>query len=340
MTLADFAHLSGSFHKASEISRCRDWQPAAETDADGSPAYRHLAAWKGHAGKFRLLDPEFILPAIVKPVEIEEFPFMTRRRVAVDPEVLQDRVQALRPWSYHVDFGHTTTAAFGSYNDTTMAFHRYRSALISATVAELLGEELKSASVLDVACNCGVFSLDLADRGAAHVTGFDLIEHNIEQARFLADTFGFSNVQFSVANIKDLRESGTFDVVLNLGLMYLLSTPFEVLRRCFELTEQFCVIDTICHTEPLAAYHVVPRQNSISGLEGDVAFQLQPTYRAVVDTIRLAGFEHVVEVIGACQTSIDLYDRFTRRCFVAFKSDPLPYIARWEAAARRTNALR
>ena len=46
-------------------------------------------------------------------------------------------------------------------------------------------------SVLDIGCNSGWFSFDLAERGARSVDGVDLRAHNIEQARFLRDYFGF-----------------------------------------------------------------------------------------------------------------------------------------------------
>lgn len=127
------------------------------------------------------------------------------------------------------------------------------------------------------------------------------------------------NATFQLLNVKDLELGSSYDVILNLGLMYHLSTPFELLRNCRKCVNKGCVIDTICHREPFSGYHVVTNKNVDSCIEGDLMCELQATNRGIVDTIVAAGFKEVIEFVGVCDEDIDLYCNMSRRCFVAFK---------------------
>ena len=240
---------------------------------------------------------------------------------------MQRGIASLADWTYHAEAGGASTIGHGTYNDQTIIFHRHRANLIAAPVAKMLGEDIGASTLLDIGCNCGFFTLEMAHRGVHSATGSDLRQENIDQAEFLKKAFGVKNANFYVQNIKDMADAGqTFDVVLNLGLMYHLSTPYEVLRTCYEMTERFCVVDTITHKEPFSGYHVALKDDSIS-IEGDLNFELQPTYRGILDTIKAAGFLEVVEIVAPVD-NVDLYRDASRRCLVAFKNDPEPYLAR------------
>jgi hypothetical protein len=53
--------------------------------------------------------------------------------------------------------------------------------------------------------------------------------------------------------------------------------------------------------------------------EGRESYELHPTYRAVIDTIRHAGFREIFEVVGRSEIPHDLYAAGSRRCFLAIK---------------------
>lgn len=275
----------------------------------------HMADWKNLCHTKDLLRSELLTPAVVFPALPEEFSFLQQPPLLSNTEV-QAGLENLAPWCYHVN---DLTRPLGTYNDNTIAFHRFRNALICNAIERLL--PTADSSFLDVGCNCGFFSLEMANRGAKLCLGVDLRDENIVQANWLKSLYGIDNVEFRTANIKSL-ESEQFDVVFNLGLMYHLSTPFEVLQSCFNITKQVCVIDSICHTEPFSGYHVVTQKNTQSPIEGDLSFEFQPTYRGLLDTIYAVGFTHVVELIGLSSENIELYNDLSRRCFLAFKCAP------------------
>jgi 2-polyprenyl-3-methyl-5-hydroxy-6-metoxy-1,4-benzoquinol methylase len=290
--------------------------PFFQADGRGPAA---LSDWKQHSGKMALQPTEFLVPLLhIGDIDrAKEFAFM-RRELAIDVDRFSRRLAALATWTYFVSSNGVDNRAQGSYNDSTIDFHRFRNGLITDTVKRIIGPGLEDLSLLDIGCNSGFFTLEGAAAGFGRAVGVDLREENIEQARFLRSAFDIRNSEFSIQNVKHLEASGDrFDVVYNLGLMYHLSTPFEVLRTCRALTRRFCVIDTITHKEPFSGYHVALKDNSVT-IEGDLAFELQPTYRGIIDTIKAAGFASVVEIVSDNPEGIELYQDSTRRCFLAF----------------------
>jgi len=89
-----------------------------------------------------------------------------------------------------------------------------------------LPADLTGWSVLDIGCNAGFYSINLAIRGA-RVCAVDSNPHYLKQARWAADQFDLCDrIQFLQAQVYSLgRESKQFDLVLFLGLFYHLRYP-------------------------------------------------------------------------------------------------------------------
>lgn len=260
---------------------------------------------------------EYLVPRISVDVTRSWPESMTPRHL---PDDLATRVEALGPWEVPFPLGDGTNAM----SDQTIAEFAerrflYRLALINGAVATLLGDALSATTVLDIGCHSGLFSLDLAGRGVSHVDGIDLRAQNIVQARFLAEHYGMDNATFEVGDADDIASDKQWDVVLNLGVLYHVLNPFEFIRRTFELCRSFAVIDTVCHTEPVSGYFVMGDKDVNRSAEGREEYELHPTYRAVIDTIRHAGFREIFELIGRAEKPHDLYANGSRRCFLAIK---------------------
>jgi hypothetical protein len=191
--------------------------------------------------------------------------------------------------------------------------------LICETIADLLGSRRGESTILDLGSHCGIMALDIAFRGARRVDGFDLRLKNIEQANFLKRYYNIPNVHFEQADVCGMQSAGKWDVVMCLGLLCHVDAPVSLIRLCFDSCNEFAVIDTICHTEPISAYHLIRHRNKDVSIEGKYAHEFHPTCRAVIDTMKEAGFTIIMEVIGECDVPIDLYMNFTRRCFIGFK---------------------
>jgi 2-polyprenyl-3-methyl-5-hydroxy-6-metoxy-1,4-benzoquinol methylase len=289
-------------------------------DASLTTAQQRYHAWQ------QLLPPpqiEYLLPRIDRDFEPAWPDYMAPRDDRASADELARTVESLAPWSvpYRLAHGLNTMNLDEMHAKVVQAQVLYRRELITGTVAQLLGDELASTNVLDVGCNAGFFSLDIAGRGAQHVDGIDLRAENIAQARFAAEHYGFANVDFHVSDVDAFSAGAQWDVVLNLGVLYHVTNPIELLQRTYELCRKFAVIDSVCHREPVSAYFLFSDKDVTSRTEGRSDWEFHPTYRGAIDTIRHAGFSRVVEVVGQHRPGArhPLYQSGQRRCFVAFK---------------------
>jgi tRNA (mo5U34)-methyltransferase len=295
---------------------------ALPDDAAAGTSKDRLHAWTRRLGGLDQFGVEYLLPRIRQKIHREWPPFTQRQRGNLDMSLADLRavVEQMRPWPVPFPFGDGINAIQDDRVGPAAAQRiLYRRDLICKTVATLLGSDAAKTRVLDIGCNCGFFSLDLADRGVGHVQGIDLRRHNIAQAQFLAKHFGVENVEFAVRDVDTLGSADQWDVVLNLGVLYHVVNPLEFIRQTYELCRRFAIIDTVVHREPVSAYFLVGDRDVSRPGEGRESYELRPTYRAAIDTIRYAGFREVVEIVGDAETPHELYGNGRRRCFLAIK---------------------
>jgi tRNA (mo5U34)-methyltransferase len=113
-------------------------------------------------------------------------------------------------------------------------------------IAPHVPEDLSGARALDIGCNAGFYSFQLAGRGAS-VVGLDLDEHYLRQARWAArqlDPEG--RVEFRQGSVYDLADMDeTFDLVLFLGVLYHLRHPLLALDLVAERVGGRLIVQTL-----------------------------------------------------------------------------------------------
>jgi len=105
---------------------------------------------------------------------------------------------------------------------------------------------VRGKRILDIACNSGFWSIQCALLGA-EVVGFDGRAELIRQADLIKSIVGVDNVQFGVLDFWDMSPQalgGTFDTVLNLGILYHLPDPLEALQLTKSMARQYILLDT------------------------------------------------------------------------------------------------
>jgi tRNA (mo5U34)-methyltransferase len=97
-------------------------------------------------------------------------------------------------------------------------------------IKDHLPDDLSGWTALDVGCNAGFYSFELAKRGA-NVLGIDVEERYLKQARWAARRLDLDgSVKFEQMQVYDLaRSRRTFDLVLFLGVFYHLRYPLLAL---------------------------------------------------------------------------------------------------------------
>jgi tRNA (mo5U34)-methyltransferase len=114
-------------------------------------------------------------------------------------------------------------------------------------IAPHIPEDLSGARALDIGCNAGFYSFELAKRGA-DVLGVDIDERYLDQARWAASEMGLQDaVDFRRMGVYDLArlDEQPFDVVLFLGVLYHLRHPLLALDLVAEKTAGLAVIQTL-----------------------------------------------------------------------------------------------
>jgi len=93
-------------------------------------------------------------------------------------------------------------------------------------IAPSIPEDLNGWTALDIGCNAGFYSLELARRGA-QVTGIDVDPHYLAQAEWAAQQCGLGDrVQYRQAQVYDLAcEPKKYDLVIFMGVLYHLRYP-------------------------------------------------------------------------------------------------------------------
>lgn len=128
-------------------------------------------------------------------------------------------IEALEPWFHnlHLPDGRQTAP-----NHFLGDFPTYKWQELSP----FLPSDVTGWSVLDVGCNAGFYSIELARRGA-QVTAIDMNEHYLRQAHWAAEQFGVApSIRFQRMQVYELSHlDKAFDLVLFLGVFYHLRYP-------------------------------------------------------------------------------------------------------------------
>jgi SAM-dependent methyltransferase len=168
---------------------------------------------------------------------------------------LRDEVVRLGPW--HIDIEVTpevSTAAFldappDTYSEeaSQISFHNPRDGFLRRLM-RTFPNGLEGRSVLDCACNCGAYLFYAKEAGAGRCLGFDIREHWIDQARFLAEhrERPSDEVHFEVLDLYDLPKlrPGRFDVTFFMGILYHLPELVTGLKLAADITDEVMIVNT------------------------------------------------------------------------------------------------
>jgi tRNA (mo5U34)-methyltransferase len=224
---------------------------------------------------------------------------------SVQRDELQSTIQSLAPWFHnlHLPDGVQTAPehALGDFP----AF-KWRE------IAGEIPRDLTGWRALDVGCNAGFYSFELAKRGA-QVVGIDREPHYLRQARWAAERLGLSSkVQFRECQVYELgRNEERFDLVLFMGVFYHLRHPLLALDLLSSKVDRLLVFQTLTAPEdevrepppdmPLLEREALvergwPRMSFIEhSLAGDDTNWWAPNHAAVLAMLRSSGLNVIAQ---------------------------------------------
>lgn len=225
-------------------------------------------------------------PPVPAPPPIEPVWPLPRRPDGPSDEEIRREFARHRLWHYAYEFegGLSFPAVHDHpFRDTNTGRPLQAFRHLMPDLVQACGGTLKGKRILDIACNSGFFSLQCALLGA-EVVGFDARPELIEEANLLKRITGIENVEYRVLDFWQMRPEtlgGTFDVVLNLGLLYHLPKTLEAIERTRTMARERILLDTAVHTSHEAAIYLYweePCDIRMAASEGIVA---APTKAAV-----------------------------------------------------------
>lgn len=126
----------------------------------------------------------------------------------------QKVIEELKPWFHNIHLPDGMQTAPDHFLGDFPAF-KWKE------IAPHIPDDLSGMKVLDVGCNAGFYTLELAKRGA-QVTSIDLDPHYLEQADWVARQFGLDDqIEFKLQQVYDLAQhKEQYDLIWFMGVFY------------------------------------------------------------------------------------------------------------------------
>jgi tRNA (mo5U34)-methyltransferase len=165
-----------------------------------------------------------------------------------DQSALKEQIEALGQWFHNLDLHGVPTAPGHFLGDFPQVKWQH--------IAASIPEDLRGATVLDVGCNGGFYSIQMKRRGADRVLGVDIDDRYLNQAKFAAETLAL-DLEFERCSVYELDQvEGQFDYVLFMGVFYHLRYPLYALDTVAKKVRGTLIFQTMIrgseHAKPWA----------------------------------------------------------------------------------------
>jgi tRNA (mo5U34)-methyltransferase len=154
-----------------------------------------------------------------------------------DREWLTRRVGELGEWFHNLDLYGVPTAPNHFLGDFPNIKWKH--------IEPAIPRDLSGATVLDIGCNGGFYSIEMKRRGAERVIGIDVDDRYLNQARFAAEALGLE-IEFAKRSVYEVDSlPGQFDFVLFMGVLYHLRYPLYALDKVVQKVAGKLVFQTM-----------------------------------------------------------------------------------------------
>ncbi|HET7896819.1 MAG TPA: TIGR04290 family methyltransferase [Flavisolibacter sp.] len=152
---------------------------------------------------------------------------------------LAAKIESLKPWFHNLHLPNGVQTAPDHYFGD---FPKFKWTDIQKSIPK----NLEGWTALDIGCNAGFYSFELAKRGAT-VLGIDLDPHYLRQARWAAKEMGLADrVSFKQMQVYDLAKmKRSFDLIIFMGVFYHLRYPMLAMDIVTQKVNKMLVFQTL-----------------------------------------------------------------------------------------------
>ncbi|HHO48769.1 MAG TPA: methyltransferase domain-containing protein, partial [Desulfobacteraceae bacterium] len=119
-------------------------------------------------------------------------------------------------------------------------------AYILMAIARLKAAEVYPVSFAELFCTDGYYTLFARKFGADRATGFDYdSDGHLARAMKISEYLGCGQVDFVKADMEKIESDRRFSIVANIGGLYHVSNPREVLARSYAMAERYLIIRNV-----------------------------------------------------------------------------------------------
>jgi tRNA (mo5U34)-methyltransferase len=215
----------------------------------------------------------------------------------------QGDIEALGPWFHNLHLPDGRQTAPNHFLGDFPAF-KWRS------LGDAIPQDLSGWSVLDIGCNAGYYSIELARRGA-YVTGIDVEPLYLNQARWAVEQTGLQDrIEYREGDVYDLLDSRQkYDLVWFTGVFYHLRYPTLALDLVRSATQRLMMFQSL--TMPGDEVHATPQNLGLddrdellrpgwpamafieNSMANDSSNWWAPNHACVEALLRAAGFREI-----------------------------------------------
>jgi tRNA (mo5U34)-methyltransferase len=148
-------------------------------------------------------------------------PNLSANEAPPNRDVLAREISELGDWFHNIDLFGVPTAPGHFLGDFPNVKWKH--------IEKVIPKDLAGATVLDIGCNGGFYSIQMKRRGADRVLGIDVDERYLNQGRYAAKTLGL-DIEFQRCSVYEIAKiEGQFDWVIFMGVLYHLRYPLYAL---------------------------------------------------------------------------------------------------------------
>ncbi len=220
---------------------------------------------------------------------------------------IEDELQKLAPFHHNVELPYGLRTHIPELSQRELERTRLPNLVkhVWPSLLNVCGGTLRGKRVLDVACNCGGFSIEALKSGADFVLGIDIVDRYLEQANFIKRAHSFDRIEFRKMAVEELDEAkiGQYDITFCFGLLYHTENPVLVMRKLSSVTRRIIIVDTSVFRsfflrEPawVMRFPPAPKTESLSTTalwRTTGICQLRPNANAITSLLKFVGFPNI-----------------------------------------------